>query len=196
MVAVSLDLRLRILCACDLEDQTREETAETFGVSRSFVQKLVRLDDRVQRETVNLVRHKAENRTQIEGAKKTLELREEDYKLIRQAETKSEYIGGEVLPMPGASMNHVEISAQALTELRQQLPCRFDPLEPIQGQLFAARRRKRRKENQKLFGRAGAGGLGPQSGCLPARAEQSRLVPTRRALRPLWHPDRRCRAAV
>jgi RND family efflux transporter MFP subunit len=52
-------------------------------------QKLVRLDDAVQRETVNLARHRAENQTQIDSAKKTLELREEDYKLILQAEKKS-----------------------------------------------------------------------------------------------------------
>ena len=46
MDAISLDLRLRILRACDAGDETREQTADTFGVSRSFVQKLLRLDER------------------------------------------------------------------------------------------------------------------------------------------------------
>jgi Uma2 family endonuclease len=39
----------------------------------------------------------------------------------RKAEYKSEYINGEVLPMPGASMNHVEISGQASADLRYAL---------------------------------------------------------------------------
>ncbi len=46
MDAISLDLRLRILRACDAGDETREQTADTFGVSRSFVQKLLRLAGR------------------------------------------------------------------------------------------------------------------------------------------------------
>src|SRR5436190_24008962 len=46
MGAISLDLRLRILSACDLGEPSRAETAETFGVSRSFVQTLLRLDGR------------------------------------------------------------------------------------------------------------------------------------------------------
>jgi len=41
MDAISLDLRLRILSACDDADEARQETAQAFGVSRSFVQKLL-----------------------------------------------------------------------------------------------------------------------------------------------------------
>lgn len=41
MEAISLDLRLSILRDCESGQQTREMTAETFGVSRSFVQKLL-----------------------------------------------------------------------------------------------------------------------------------------------------------
>lgn len=52
-------------------------------------QKLVRLDDAVQAQTVALARHRSENRTQIDAAEKTLELRGEDYKLILAAEKKS-----------------------------------------------------------------------------------------------------------
>jgi len=43
MEALSLDLRERILGACDRGDLTREEVAEEFGVSRRFVQKVLRL---------------------------------------------------------------------------------------------------------------------------------------------------------
>ena len=43
MDAISLDLRLRILCACDLAEQTREETAEAFAVSRLVTRDDVRL---------------------------------------------------------------------------------------------------------------------------------------------------------
>ena len=42
MEALSLDLRERICAACDEHCETREEVAERFGVSRSFVQKLLR----------------------------------------------------------------------------------------------------------------------------------------------------------
>lgn len=42
MEAYSLDLRRRICAACDEGLETREEVAERFGVSRSFVQKLLR----------------------------------------------------------------------------------------------------------------------------------------------------------
>lgn len=42
MEAYSLDLRERICDACDEGLETREEVAERFGVSRSFVQKLLR----------------------------------------------------------------------------------------------------------------------------------------------------------
>jgi putative transposase len=42
MEAFSLDLRQRVVQACADEVETREEIAETHGVSRSFVQKLLR----------------------------------------------------------------------------------------------------------------------------------------------------------
>src|SRR5688572_10095482 len=42
MEALSLDLRERVCAACDDGTETREEVAERFGVSRSFVQKLLR----------------------------------------------------------------------------------------------------------------------------------------------------------
>ena len=42
MEAISVDLRQRICEACDDGLETRLETAERFGVSRSFVQKLLR----------------------------------------------------------------------------------------------------------------------------------------------------------
>jgi transposase len=42
MEALSLDLRERVLAACDEGDLTRQEVAEDFVVSRSFVQKLLR----------------------------------------------------------------------------------------------------------------------------------------------------------
>jgi transposase len=42
MEAYSLDLRERILRICDESGLTRQETAEDFGVSRSFLQKLLR----------------------------------------------------------------------------------------------------------------------------------------------------------
>lgn len=42
MEALSLDLRERICAANDEHAETREEVAERFGVSRSFVQKLLR----------------------------------------------------------------------------------------------------------------------------------------------------------
>jgi transposase len=42
MEALSLDLRERICVACDEHFETRAEVAERFGVSRSFVQKLLR----------------------------------------------------------------------------------------------------------------------------------------------------------
>ena len=42
MEAYSLDLRERILLACADDSETREEIAESYGVSRSFVQKLLR----------------------------------------------------------------------------------------------------------------------------------------------------------
>jgi transposase len=42
MEALSLDLRERICGACDECVETRAEVAERFGVSRSFVQKLLR----------------------------------------------------------------------------------------------------------------------------------------------------------
>lgn len=41
MWAYSLDLRTRILRACDAGDETREGVADTFGVSRAFVFKLL-----------------------------------------------------------------------------------------------------------------------------------------------------------
>jgi transposase len=43
MEALSLDLRERVLGACDRGDLTREEVAEEFRVSRRFVQKVLRL---------------------------------------------------------------------------------------------------------------------------------------------------------
>lgn len=43
MEAYSLDLRQRICAACDEQEQTREEVADLFAVSRSFLQKLLRL---------------------------------------------------------------------------------------------------------------------------------------------------------
>lgn len=42
MEALSLDLRERVCVACDEQGQTRQEIADRFGVSRSFVQKLLR----------------------------------------------------------------------------------------------------------------------------------------------------------
>ena len=42
MEAISLDLRQRICVACDEGVETRQEVAERFDVSRSFVQKLLR----------------------------------------------------------------------------------------------------------------------------------------------------------
>ena len=42
MEALSLDLRERVLAVCDAGDLTRQEVAEDFVVSRSFVQKLLR----------------------------------------------------------------------------------------------------------------------------------------------------------
>lgn len=42
MEALSLDLRERVLAACDEGDLTRQEVADDFAVSRSFVQKLLR----------------------------------------------------------------------------------------------------------------------------------------------------------
>ena len=42
MWAFSLDLRTRVLRACNEGVETREEVADGFGVSRSFVQKLLR----------------------------------------------------------------------------------------------------------------------------------------------------------
>ena len=42
MEACSLDLRERILRTCDESGLTREEVADDFGVSRSFLQKLLR----------------------------------------------------------------------------------------------------------------------------------------------------------
>lgn len=42
MEALSLDLRERVLAACDEGDLTRQEVADDFVVSRSFVQKLRR----------------------------------------------------------------------------------------------------------------------------------------------------------
>ena len=42
MEALSLDLRERICAACDEQTQTRQEVADRFKVSRSFVQKLLR----------------------------------------------------------------------------------------------------------------------------------------------------------
>lgn len=42
MEALSLDLRERVLAACDESDLTRQEVADDFLVSRSFVQKLLR----------------------------------------------------------------------------------------------------------------------------------------------------------
>jgi transposase len=41
MQAFSLDLRERIIRACQEECWTRQETADFFGVSRSFLQKLL-----------------------------------------------------------------------------------------------------------------------------------------------------------
>lgn len=41
MDAYSLDLRLSIVRACEQEPETREGVADWFGVSRSFVQKLL-----------------------------------------------------------------------------------------------------------------------------------------------------------
>lgn len=43
MEALSVDLRERILGACDRGDLTREEVADEFRVSRRFVQKVLRL---------------------------------------------------------------------------------------------------------------------------------------------------------
>lgn len=42
MEALSLDLRERVLAACDDGELTRQEVADDFVVSRSFVQKLLR----------------------------------------------------------------------------------------------------------------------------------------------------------
>jgi len=42
MEAYSLDLRERILRTCDQSGLTRQEVADDFGVSRSFLQKLLR----------------------------------------------------------------------------------------------------------------------------------------------------------
>ena len=42
MEAISLDLRQRIVAGCDEGLETHGEVAERFGVSRSFVQKLLR----------------------------------------------------------------------------------------------------------------------------------------------------------
>lgn len=42
MEALSLDLRERVLAACDEGELTRQEVADDFVVSRSFVQKLLR----------------------------------------------------------------------------------------------------------------------------------------------------------
>lgn len=42
MEAYSLDLRERVCAACDEHLETRGEVAERFGVSRSFLQKLLR----------------------------------------------------------------------------------------------------------------------------------------------------------
>jgi transposase len=42
MEALSLDLRERICAACDEQTETRQEVADRFEVSRSFVQKLLR----------------------------------------------------------------------------------------------------------------------------------------------------------
>lgn len=42
MEALSLDLRERVLAACDEGDLTRQEVADEWVVSRSFVQKLLR----------------------------------------------------------------------------------------------------------------------------------------------------------
>src|SRR5829696_1423434 len=42
MEALSLDLRERVLAACDGGDLTRQEVADDFFVSRSFLQKLLR----------------------------------------------------------------------------------------------------------------------------------------------------------
>ena len=42
MEALSLDLRKRICAACDEQTETRQEVADRFKVSRSFVQKLLR----------------------------------------------------------------------------------------------------------------------------------------------------------
>ena len=42
MEALSLDLRERVLAACDEGDLTRQEVADEYVVSRSFVQKLLR----------------------------------------------------------------------------------------------------------------------------------------------------------
>src|SRR5580765_3671089 len=42
MEAYSLDLRERICAACDEHVETRDEVAQRFGVSRSFVQKLLK----------------------------------------------------------------------------------------------------------------------------------------------------------
>lgn len=42
MEALSLDLRERICAACDEQAETRQEVADRFKVSRSFVQKLLR----------------------------------------------------------------------------------------------------------------------------------------------------------
>jgi transposase len=42
MEALSLDLRERICAACDEQTETRQEVADRFKVSRSFVQKLLR----------------------------------------------------------------------------------------------------------------------------------------------------------
>lgn len=42
MEAYSLDLRERAVAACDEGEETREEVAERFGVSTSFIRKLLR----------------------------------------------------------------------------------------------------------------------------------------------------------
>ncbi len=49
---------------------------------------LMQLDDAVQRQMVALAKHKADNDTQVRGAQKTLELREEDFRLLQEADQK------------------------------------------------------------------------------------------------------------
>ena len=48
MEAYSLDLRNRVLVACDESGLTRQETADDLGVSRSFLQKLLRRSNQGQ----------------------------------------------------------------------------------------------------------------------------------------------------